>query len=120
MINNDYHILKLDSFSYLVITTTWRRTGYYLDSIIKDFNELGDIKTVFFDFLMKNGLNDRFYKAEFNKTELRFKSFIPIEVDKEIENKANAYFSQKLDLLRDSPLTPAQKFLIRKKVSTPI
>lgn len=118
MIKKHFYILKLEKASYLVIATSWLRAGYYLKDIINELNFLDDIDDVYFDFLMKNGLKDRFYKADFNKVELKFKSFVQIEVDKKIESIANAFFSQHLDLLKDSPLTAAQKYLFKKSIGS--
>jgi hypothetical protein len=117
MENKQYHIISLGDSNFLVITKGWVRPGYYLEDIAHDLSSLGEISNVYFDFLLKNGPKDRFYKAVFSKADSTFKSIVRIDADKEIEDKADDFLSKNFDLVSDSYLTNAQKFLLKKKLT---
>lgn len=117
MTNTQFHIISLKDSKYLVIPKCWKRPEYYLDELALELKSLETITEVYFDFLIKNGLSDRFYKASFNLGSGRFTSFTKANVDNDIKARANDFFSNNLQLLEKSSLTKAQKYLLNKELS---
>lgn len=115
MVNKQFHIISLKDSNYLVIPKSWKRPEYYLKDLAVEFKSFKNISGVYFDFLIKNGLRDRFYKAVFNSKNGTFTLFTKTKVDEEIKSKANDFFSNNTQLLQDSSLTLAQKYLLKKE-----
>ena len=117
MNNNLYQIIPLSGSSLLIVAKSWVRPDYYLKFVANEIKTLSVYKEIYFDFLIKNGPKDRFYKAKLTPNNLSFASFESINVDSEIQDKANDFFSQNFELINQSYLTAAQKFSIKKKLT---
>lgn len=116
MKNNKYHTISLSKGNILVVLRSWESMEYYLDEIESDLSSSNCIFNVYFDLLVKNGLRNRFFKADFVNGKIDFKTFTKIDVSKDIEEKSNEYFAWNIDILEESVLTKAQKFLYKREI----
>ena len=118
MILEKFHIGKLSKSNLLIVPNSYLRIDEYISDleeyITKEYFEYSEL---YFDFLIKNGPNDRFYKAKLLNGKIVCNSFKKIEVSIKIEKKSNIYFSKNLYLLNDSLMNKAQKFLLKKRLS---
>lgn len=118
MKNNNFHIELLKGGKLLVVPTTFLRPEYYLEQLENILSShYKNVSCVYFDFLIKNGTKDRFYKVSISDHKLIHSSFAKADDDNEIIEKSNSFFSNNLNLINDSYLPKAQKFLLRKNLS---
>lgn len=118
MKNIDFHIELLKGGKLLVVPTTFLRPEYYMEQLENILSShYKNVSCVYFDFLIKNGTKDRFYKVNISDHKLIHSSFTKADDDKEIIEKSNSFFSNNLNLINDSYLSKAQKFLLKKKLS---
>lgn len=117
MSNQFFHIISLKDSSILIIAKSWQRPEFFLNELSEELKSLNQVSVVYFDFLVKNGLKDRFFKADFHKVSGKFSQFKSISADNEILSKANDFFTVNSHLLQGSLLTPAQKYLLKKELA---
>lgn len=117
MSNKLFHIITLKDSSFLIIAKSWQRPEFYLNELAEELKSFNQVSEVYFDFLVKNGVKDRFYKATFKNTSGKFSQFKSVSVDSETLTKANDFFSCNSQLLQGSLLTPAQKYLLKKELA---
>lgn len=117
MSNQLFHIIALNDSRYLVIAKSWQRPDFFLEDLTEELKSLNKVSVVYFDFLLKNGVKDRFYKASFYKVSGKFSQFKSTSVDSETLAKANSFFSSNSQLLKGGLLTPAQKYLLEKELA---
>lgn len=117
MSNQLYHIINISNSSFLIIAKSWKRPEFYLNELANELKSYNKVSNVYFDFLLKNGTKDRFYKAAFHSINNSFTSFTNTKVDKKVQSLANDFFANNSELLSISHLTPAQKYLLRKEFS---
>ena len=117
MKNSNFHIELLKGGKLLVVPTSYLRPEYYLEQVENILStNYKKVSCVYFDFLIKNGPKDRFYKASIINHKLILSTFTKAD-DVEIMEKSNSFFSNNLNLINDSFLSKAQKFLLKKKLS---
>ena len=116
MNNQNLHIEQLSKGIYLVIAKNSFRPEFYLDAVNKLIQRDKEISVLYFDLLLKNGLKDRFYKAETKNHKVNLASFESIQPAKDIEDKSNLFFAKNMHLITNSYLSAAQKFLLRKSL----
>lgn len=114
--DKEFHIEKLDNKRILVIPTNYLRPEQYLEQIeyVIASNFTG-CSTVYFDFLIKNGKRDRYYKAQVTDNRIQVNSFCPIVIDSELMLLSNSFFSKHFELISESLLPKAQKFMLQKE-----
>lgn len=116
MSNNCFHIISLTNNQLLIVSKSWERPEFYIEQIEAALTGFSNISSIYFDFLIKNGLKDRFYKATLFNKKIIPSSFIRAKVDDEIQSKSNEFFAKNIDLIEGSYLTNAQKFLLKKRL----
>lgn len=58
-----YELVKVNEQSYLAIILSVETMGAYLRSLHRDISRLdANVREVYLDFLLRNGMNNRFYK----------------------------------------------------------
>ena|ERR1035437_7849492 len=119
MKNNNFHIELLKGGKLLVVPTTFLRPEYYMEQLENILlSHYKNVSCVYFDFLIKNGTKDRFYKVCISDHKLIHSTFRKADDDNEIIEKSNSFFSNNVNLINDSYLSKAQKFLLKKNLST--
>lgn len=116
MTNSKFHIISLAKERLLVVLKSWEGIEYYLDELQSEILSVGDISCVYFDLLMKNGPRNRYYKATVINGKLSLHTFQKVDVDAIIEKKSNQFFANNIDMLNESVLTKAQKFLYKRQL----
>lgn len=116
MKNSKYYIIPVYEDSILVVINSWERFEYYLDELEAELSHRSENLTVYFDFLVKNGPRDRFFKTTISQGKLDLRSFKSIKVETKLEEISNQYFSKNIKVLDDSLLTKAQRFLYKREL----
>ena len=114
----NFYIELLEEGKLLVVPTSYLRPECYLDqleSLLID--KFKSVTCVYFDFLIKNGTKDRFYKADLSDSRILLNSFSKIKAESMLIDKSNSFFAKNISLINDSYLTKAQKFLLKRKFS---
>jgi uncharacterized protein YlbG (UPF0298 family) len=113
-----YKLSKSD-FQYIVLTLNSTRIDNYLNEI-ESYLAIKKIKgSIVFDLLIMNGMNDRYYSADFDGVKFNLSSFKSIKSNDEIVFKtSNSFFSKHIDLIEQSSLPKTKKFLIKKQLAT--
>jgi hypothetical protein len=112
-----YTYVKLTCDKILVIFQTWERPNDYWNEIAEDLRKESSDAEVFFDFLMNNGLKDRFYAAKFQKGKLIFSSFRKISLDASYVKIANSFFARNKGLIDNSVMPRLQKTLFKRQIA---
>ena len=112
-----YHIIRFEDSTILVIAKSWNRPEFFLEKLSSELPKNEKHSTVIFDFLIKNGLNDRFYSSNFDSSRSRFVDFQKINAVDSIKLKANKFFHDNPKLLQHSTLTRAQKYLFKRELA---
>lgn len=112
-----YTYVKLACDKILVIFQTWERPNDYWDEIVEDLQKESTNAEVFFDFLMNNGLKDRFYAAKFQEGKLIFSSFRKISLDASYVKIANSFFARNKGLIDNSVMPRLQKNLFKRQIA---
>lgn len=114
--NTSYVLLELSPKEILVIFQTWERPDAYFKELVSDLKKYTLNVELYFDFLINNGLNDRFYSANFENGQLKINSFKKIKISNEYSKIANNYFAEHWELVEQiSVLTNFQKSFLKKK-----
>lgn len=116
--NTPYTFFELPQKEILIIFQTWERPDVYFKDLISDIREYTLDAVLYFDLLTNNGLNDRFYVANFESGELKINSFRKVAIADEYSKIANDFFTAHWDIIEDSSvLTPIQKVFFKKRIS---
>lgn len=120
--NSKFHIekVKLENENmFIVYTMNYIDFASYLpeisSSLIKD-NFQG---SVFFDLLLNNGRNKRFFRAKFNGQTFEINTFKEINSpsQKLLNTSANFYINH-LQLIESSHFSKMQRFIIKKEIES--
>jgi hypothetical protein len=115
--NNIFHIEIIDKGSILIVPKSYLRPELYLDQIENILvNEFNSVSCIYFDFLVKNGSRDRFYKASVLNQKISLNSFAKAKVNDKLKKMSNSFFSKNFELVSNSYLTKAQKFVLKKQL----
>lgn len=118
MHSTNFHIEAIDKGNILVVPTNYLRPEKFMGEIEEVLNTyFNNIEYIYFDFLIKNGTNDRFFKAKVLKNKIARNSFSKTIVTGYLEEKSNIFFSKNINLINNSYLSKAQKFLLKRKLS---
>lgn len=104
-----YHIEKVDKDSLLVIILSCEMTSVYWNDLLDTFreNHFGN-KTVYFDFLYRNGYENRFFSAHLDDT-YKFRGRLrKCEAFDIFEEVTRRFFSLHEDILLNSILSRQQ------------
>lgn len=116
--NTSYTFLMLSQKEILIIFQTWERPDVYLKDLVSDLRKSVSDAELYFDFLINNGLNDRFYFANFENGALNVKTFRKINISNEYLKIADNYFARHWEIVENkSVLTNFQKVFFKKKLA---
>ena len=117
MNNNSYTFLKISSQEILIIFLTRERPDEYFKSLSYELREYALDADLYFDFLVNNGPNDRFYSACFEKGNLKLNSFRKAKNSDKFTEIANRYFANHWEIIeQNSVLTNFQKSFFKRKL----
>lgn len=108
-------------FGYLSIGVDYSRLDEYLFDVEKDLKKRKYKGKIIFDLLTNNGLNDRFYKADFDGKKILLGTISNISIlDLGIKKVSSAYYLSNFDLIQQSYISNQAKFLIRKELENTV
>lgn len=114
--NTSYILLELSPKEILIIFQTWERPDVYFKDLVSDLKKYTLNADLYFDFLINNGLKDRFYSANFENGQLKVNSFKKINISDKYSKIANNYFAEHWELVEQvSVLTNFQKSFLKKR-----
>lgn len=118
MKTKDYQIISLGERSFLVVILSLEMTECYwttLQSELANYNISN--AEVYFDFLYRNGLKNRFFKTKLMGASLLDNSLKKCEVTQECLIASDAFFTLHQDIIEHSVLSSIQKTFFRKKLN---
>lgn len=114
-----YHIEKLDKegYPYIIFSKSYVSPIEVLESLEHELKEIRVKGKIIFDLLLSNGDSpDRYFEADFDGSQIDKKSFRQVNsISNKVKQISNKYYYDRLNLLENSVLSKAQKFLIKKK-----
>lgn len=116
-----YRLRKLSksNFQYIVLTLNSIRVDNYINEIESSLATKKIKGSIVFDLLIMNGMNDRYYSADFDGKRFNLSSFKPIKASYDAFYKtSNSFFSKHIDLIEQSSLPNTKKFLIKKQLAS--
>ena len=99
--------------SYDISADSWNK----LRDEIASRNETAENAEVYIDYLLRNGLKDRYYKTRLNGRMLLFNTARHCEAPKECKEVSDKLFRLHEELLDRGILTPRQKSTYLKQIS---
>lgn len=118
MRNKAFHIIKLNGNRLLVILLSFDSYSEYWDdlcSTLASYN-MTDAE-LYFDYLVRNGLSERFYKTKLNGLSLIPNSFSAFEAGSLVISESNRYFREHPESLQTSALSEIQRKLFLRRLS---
>ncbi|WP_208402057.1 type II toxin-antitoxin system RnlB family antitoxin [Halalkalibacterium halodurans] len=112
----NYEIYKLNNeYPYIVFSTSYINPLEDIEKIEEEMESEFRGK-VLFDLLLSNGLtSNRFLEAEFDGGKFQYTSIKPVgNLDNLIKKESITFYRENIDLLQNSVLPNAHKFLIKK------
>lgn len=112
----NYEIHKLnDEYPYIVFSTSYINPLEEIEEIEKEL-ECEFQGKVLFDLLLSNGLtSNRFLEAEFDGVKFRYTTIKSVSnLDNLIKKESIHFYLENIDLLQNSVLPSAHKFLIKQ------
>ena len=120
MNKKEYIIYQLNSqillvvlLSYDISADSWNK----LRDEIASRNEIAENAEVYIDYLLRNGLKDRYYKIRLSGRMLLFNTARHCEAPKECKEASDKLFRLHEELLDRGILTPRQKFTYLKQIN---
>lgn len=106
----NYEILNIDSHNYLVIILSVDTTGSYLQTLRDDISRMnGDVRGLYVDFLLRNGLTNRFFKINVRNHTFDDSSIIRCNASRQVNDLSDHFFSQHSQYIRKSIMPSSQK-----------
>lgn len=109
-------ILSTTNNKIIVYSTNYYRMEEYMaevESILKEMNYEGN---VIFDLLLSNGYAfNRFIEMYFNGEKFNIKSTKIYEANLDMLTESLEFYSENMEYVKNSNLTPIDKFMIKKK-----
>ena len=104
-----FQIEKIDTESFLVIILSCELTSVYWIKLLDVFqkNRIAN-KTVYFDFLIRNGFDNRFFMSYLNGNSKFESQLRSCDVCDGFESISRSFFSMHMDLLSTSILSERQ------------
>lgn len=104
-----FHIEDIDSDRLLVIILSTELTSVYWKELLETFQRnMWRNRTVYFDFLYRNGYENRFFSAVLNNESRLMGRLHKCEIENTFDRMSRSYFARHADLLADSILTKGQ------------
>lgn len=104
-----FHIEDVDSDKLLVIILSCELTSVYWNELLETFRENHwRRKTVYFDFLYRNGYENRFFSALLDDNSKLQGRLHRCELERSIDMRSRRFFAQHSELLSDSILSSLQ------------
>lgn len=116
MMNIKYKIISLSPSSIFVICTTWERPDVFIPILEKELSILMPFGEIYFDFLINNGVNDRFYKAIVSNGCIKNDSYLKVQPSAHFITISNNFFINNIDIIDNSILTKFQKFKYKRYI----
>ena len=106
----NYELIKLDAHNYLAIILSVESIGAYINSLQPDISKLdSSVHGVYLDFLLRNGLNNRFYKITIKNHSFDDSSISRCIATKEICDASNQFFVHNSKYIQRSVMSSSQK-----------
>lgn len=111
-----YKIIQLSATSLLVVILSYEMTDYYWTNLKSDLANYNIYNAeVYFDFLYRNGMRNRFFKSQLSGNNLLANTLKRCVVSNDCLTVANAFFKQNKDVLEHSTLSNIQKEIFLNK-----
>ena len=109
----DYYIEKIEGNILLIIVLTTELTSTYWTDLVRTINSYNLCEMdIYFDFLYRNGFNNRFFKGVIQEKKI----YSLKRCECEYSYVADRFFSKNLCLLEGSVLSSEQKKKYIKKI----
>lgn len=106
----NYELIKIDAHNYLAIILSIESIGAYIKSLQQDISKLDScVKGVYLDFLLRNGLNNRFYKIIIKNHSFDDNSISRCIATKELCDASNQFFVHNSKYIERSVMSSSQK-----------
>lgn len=117
MKTKDYQIISLGERSFLVVVLSLEMTDCYWTSLQSELAKFNVAEAeVYFDFLYRNGLKNRFFKTKLMGVSLLNNSLRKCEATRECIAASEKFFTLHKDVIEHSVLSSFQKAFFRKKL----
>ena len=106
----NYELIRIDDHNYLAIILSIESIGSYINSLQRDISKLNSsVKGVYLDFLLRNGLDNRFYKIVIKDHSFDDSSISRCIATKELCDASNQFFIHNSKYLQRSVMSSSQK-----------
>lgn len=117
MKTKDYQIISLGERSFLVVVLSLEMTDCYWTALQSELAKFNVAEAeVYFDFLYRNGLKNRFFKTKLMGVSLLNNSLRKCEATQECIAASEKFFTLHKDVIEHSVLSSFQKAFFRKKL----
>lgn len=117
MENKEFQIIPLQGRNLLVVILSSEMTSYYWKELQTELTNLNIADAVvYFDFLYRNGLKNRFFKSKLKGMMLIPNSLRKCEAPKEYIKIADSFFASHSKWIDSSVLSSFQKIFYKKSV----
>lgn len=119
MYYSNYILKKVNNreFGYLSISLDYTRLDEYLCDIERDLKKRNYKGKIIFDLLTNNGLQDRFYQADFDGDRILLNTISHISTPNSVIKKVSSkYYLSNFNIIEQSYISKQSKFLIRKEL----
>lgn len=117
MKTKDYQIISLGERSFLVVVLSLEMTDCYWTALQSELAKFNVAEAeVYFDFLYRNGLKNRFFKTKLMGVSLLNNSLRKCEATRECIAASEKFFTLHKDVIEHSVLSSFQKAFFRKKL----
>lgn len=111
-----YKIIQLSATSLLVVILSYEMTDCYWSNLKSDLANYKIYNAeVYFDFLYRNGMRNRFFRAKLSGNDLLSNTLKRCVVSNDCLIVANTFFRQNRDVLENSTLSSIQKEIFLNK-----
>lgn len=106
----NYELIKIDDHTFLAIILSIDSIGTYLQSLHRDISRLDSkVNGVYMDFLLRNGLTNRFYKINVKNHSFDDSSISRCFATKELNDASNHFFVNNSKYIQRSVMSSSQK-----------
>lgn len=117
METKDYQIISLGEQSLLVVILSLEMMDNYWTTLQSELAQYNiDNAEVYFDFLYRNGLKNRFFKTRLMGVSLLNNSLRKCKATQECIIASEKFFALHKDVIEHSVLSSVQKMFFRKKL----
>jgi len=113
-----FHIIKLNDSRLLVILLSFDSYSEYWDELCSTLASYNMTNAeLYFDYLVRNGLNERFFRTKLDGLSLIPNSFSAFEAGPLVVSESNKYFREHPESLQSSALSEIQRKLFLRRLS---